>query len=383
MNFFKKPLILLFSVVVLSNFTVCGCAGDVKFRRHIINADSRFEAAGVLDVNRDGRPDIYCGGFWYEAPTWKKHFVRELTERRGYYSDFANLPVDVDGDGWTDIVNVAWSNKMVFWIRNPGNSGGKFEVIKIDTPGNMETALLIDINGDGRDDILPNIMSKVAWYEYRRDVTAKHGVEWIKHELSGIPSGHGIGAGDLNGDGRCDIVGPKGWFEQPATAEGKWLWHQEFKLGHASIPILVHDVDRDGDADVIWGMGHDYGLYWLEQDKDADGKRIWKKHEIDKSWSQPHFLLLADLNNNGRKELITGKRYRAHNGKDPGGKDPVCVYYYEFDCNKKQWQRHTISEGDKAGLGINTMAFDIDGDGDLDLVAPGKSGLFLFENLWK
>ena len=93
----------------------------------------------------------------------------------------------------------------------------------------------------------------------------------------------------------------------------------------------MHDVDGDGDSDLIWGLGHNYGLFWLEQTT-TDGQRTWEKHLIDKSWSQPHFMLMADLDNDGKDELVTGKRYYAHNGNDPGENDPRCVYYYNFDA---------------------------------------------------
>jgi HEAT repeat protein len=352
------------------------------FRLHVINADSRFEAAGIADFNRDGRLDIFCGGFWYEAPAWKKHVARDVQEQGGYHYDFANLPMDIDGDGWTDIADAAWHNKKVFWLRNPGRAGGQFEVIDIDTPGNIETAMAVDINGDGQLNVLPNIMSQAAWYELSRDGSERHGVKWTKHQLPQQAATHGLGSGDINGDGLCDIITPNGWLEQSSNTSEPWLWHAEFDLGHASIPILAHDVDADGDADIIWGMGHNYGLYWLEQNSSGES-RSWQKHLIDDSWSQPHFLILADLDNDGSEELITGKRVHAHNGNDPGGNDPPCVYYYKFDRNEQQWQRHIIHEGGKVGLGISTAARDIDADGDIDIVAPGKSGLFLIENLLK
>jgi hypothetical protein len=372
------------AVVKAAKFSAPGESPKVGegYRLHVINEDSRFEAAGIADFNRDGRLDIFCGGFWYEAPAWKKHVVREVPEEGNYYYDFANLPMDIDGDGWADIADAAWHNKKVFWLRNPGKSGGQFEVIDIDTPGNIETAMAVDMNGDGQPDVLPNIMSQAAWYEFGPDNNAQHGVKWTKHQLPKQAATHGLGAGDVNGDGLCDIITPNGWLEQTEDASEPWRWHAEFNLGHASIPILAHDVDADGDGDIIWGMGHNYGIYWLEQST-SGGSRSWQKHLIDDSWSQPHFLILADLDNDGSEELITGKRVHAHNGNDPGGNDPPCVYYYKFDRIEQQWQRHIIHEGGKVGLGISTAARDIDADGDIDIIAPGKSGLYLLENLLK
>ena len=380
MNSFTK---VIFIFVLLLVFTHPLPADEAKlakdFKLHTINNESAFEAAGIADINRDGRDDIFSGGFWYEAPSWKKHFVREVKFEGGYYYDFADIPIDVDGDGWTDIVTAAWHNKKVFWVRNPADTEKPFEVFDIDTPGNMETALAVDINSDGKKDILPNIMTAAAWYEYQPDPSAENGVKWTKHDLPQQAAGHGIGAGDVNTDGHCDIVTPNGWLEQ--NAQGGWTWHQEFSLGSTSIPILVHDVDSDSDSDIIWGMGHDYGIFWLEQSKDEQGKRKWQKHMIDDTWSQPHFMLLADLDNEGKQELITGKRVHAHNGHDPGGNEPPCVYYYSFDPASKKWQRHLLHEGGKVGFGINTQAQDIDADGDIDILAPGKTGLYLFENL--
>ncbi len=347
---------------------------------HTINADSRFEAAGVLDVNRDGKLDILSGGFWYEAPDWKRHFVREIKEEGDYFYDFANLPMDVDGDGWVDTAGAAWHNQMVYWVRNPGKTDEPWPVYEIDTPGNMETAMSYDINGDGQPDVLPNIMNAAAWYEFHGDASTPQGVRWEKHPLPQEAAGHGLGAGDVNMDGRCDVVTPKGWLEQ--TADGGWTWRPEFDLGYASIPILVHDTDGDGDSDILWGLAHNYGVFWMEQ-KNVNGQRTWEKHLIDDSWSQPHFLLMADLDNDGRDELVTGKRYHAHNGHDPGGNEPCCVYYYDLDITAKKWTRHVLHEGGTVGFGINTMTVDIDADGDLDVVAPGKSGLYLFENQLK
>jgi hypothetical protein len=229
------------------------------------------------------------------------------------------------------------------------------------------------------DDIVPNIMGEVAWYEYMKDPAG--GPKWIKHTAGQEGAGHGIGVGDVNQDGQWDIICPKGWYEvKKENSQFTYRWHAEFDLGSTSVPILAHDVNEDGQMDLIWGYGHDYGLFWAEQ-RQEDSKRTWTIHVIDKSWSQPHCLLLADLDGDCRAELITGKRYWAHNGNDPGENDPRCIYYYSFTPKSVSWTRHTIDEGTTAAFGLLSAADDIDGDGDIDLACPGKSGLYVFENL--
>ncbi len=351
------------------------------FRVHEINRDSRFEAAAIIDINRDGKLDIFSGGFWYEAPDWKRHFVRAVPEMDGYHLDFAAIVWDVDGDGWDDIVSGSWHGQDLFWIRNPGRSGQPFGVEIIDQPGNLETVLPVDIDGDGRVDLLPNTVRSLVWYQNRKSDRNPSATEWVRRELPRGEAGHGLGTGDVNGNGRIDIVVPTGWLEQPASEGKEWIWHPDFDLGSASVPILVHDVDDDGDADLIWGVGHGYGLYWLENQGVVDEKIQWVRHLIDDTWSQPHFLLLADLNLDGIPEVVTGKRYYAHNGNDPGADHPLCVYAYSFDRTSRRWTRHVVHEGGRVGFGLFTVSADIDGDGDIDIVAPGKSGLYLLENL--
>jgi hypothetical protein len=225
-------------------------------------------------------------------------------------------------------------------------------------------------------------------------------VKWKKRTLPPQGAGHGIGHGDINSDGRIDIITPQGWYEQPAERSADWSFHPEFQLGAASVEIIGHDFDGDGDTDVVWGMGHDFGLYWLKQSIDGNGKRTWTKEEIEKTFSQVHALHLADFDGDGQQEFVTGKRIYAH-AVEPGATDAPCLYLFEFDRAKQNWARTTVYLGEpapaaplkaeernalkdfrpgSAGTGLRLALHDMDGDGDLDIVAPGKSGLYWFEN---
>ena len=204
------------------------------------------------------------------------------------------------------------------------------------------------------------------------------------------------------GDGRNDIITPRGWYEQPAAgAAAPWPFHKEFELGAAGIFILGRDFDRDGDADIVWGMGHDYGLRWLRQERTAGGERAWKKEDIDPGFSQVHTLLFADLDGDKDPELVTGKRVYAHE-VEPGATDAPCIYSFRYErAGGGRWERRVLYEGKPpaaapkeakdrhalvdfergtAGTGLQMQAVDLDGDGDLDLVCPGKSGLYWLEN---
>ena len=189
--------------------------------------------------------------------------------------------------------------------------------------------------------------------------------------------GHGIGTGDIDQDGRTDLLGPDGWHQAPARSGDPWIHHSDWTLGAAGISIIAHDFDDDGDVDLFWGMGHDYGLYWLEQGRNDMGQRTWTRHAVDEEWSQAHGLVLVDLDMDGKMEVLTGKRRHAHNGKDPGGDDPLIVCTYGFNLDSREFTKTNISSGGEVGAGHYPVPVDIDRDGDLDIVLPGKSGLYL------
>lgn len=351
------------------------------FKLHVINIQSIFSSCAVFDIDQDGDTDIISGAFWYEAPDWKKHFVADVEVIQGRPDGYSHLPMDVNRDGWTDIVHCNFRSKSIYWLEHPGALSGEWKKHVVDEPGAMETGRLYDINRDGQLDILPNGWYFNAWYELAPAKDGEH-PRFIRHEIGEEGAGHGNGFGDLNGDGRGDYVGIKGWYEAPEDpVTSTWIWHPDFDLGRTSIPIIVADVDADGDADLIYAQGHDYGIYWEEQVANDRGEMAWTKHLIDSSWSQGHSPLWVDLDQNGVMEFVDGKRFWSHEGRDPGARDPLVIYSYEFDPAAKTFRRRTIQENGPAGFGLDPKAVDLDGDGDLDLVLPGRSGLYWYENL--
>jgi hypothetical protein len=356
---------------------------ELRFQVHVVNRHSEFPAAAVMDVDEDGAVDIVSGSYWYRAPSWEPILFRGVPQIRGRYDDYSNLPYDVDGDGHLDLISANYRSATIYWIRNPFPAKGLWSTFVLDRPGRSETALLADVDGDGEIDLLPNGVDYTAWYQRVLLRVSHRGVSfaWLRHGLPAELRGHGIGCGDLNGDGLPDVVGQTGWARQRRElGRSRWEWRPDFRLSpDASIPILICDVDRDGDQDLIWARGHQVGLYWAEQVGTPEGP-CWRRHTIDSSVSQFHTLQLADLDGNGHLEVIGGKRFLGHDGRDVGEYDPPVVCRYSWIPQTRSWNRDTLSWG-SVYADLNLAVVDIDRDGDQDLVAPSRAGLFWLENV--
>ncbi len=355
----------------------------LKFRKVLI-ADERYESASVFDVNNDGIPDIVSGAYWYEGPEFKRsHFIGEVRAVGEYYDDFSTLPLDVNGDGYADFITGGWWGNTLRWRQNPGPAGGEWPEHVIAECGNVETARAWDVDGDGQLEVVPNTPGgPLVVYKLATDGAGKGTGEFAAHTVCSRPQGHGLGFGDITGNGRGDFLLAGGWLEAPADPyAGEWEFHADWNFGGASIPILVVDVNRDGLNDVIVGQAHNYGLDWWEQGRDREGARTWRRHPIDPFNAGFHDLQWADIDGDGECELITGKRYRAHCGKDPGEFDDMGIFYYKW--NGESFSKQVIEYGpirQATGCGIAFALADLRGTGRLDLVAPGKDGLYVFYN---
>ena len=357
---------------------------QMRFFVHRLGTD-HAEGVTTLDMNGDGYPDILSGAYWYQNPgpnggEWTRHQYREAGIRGEFVSDCGEWTIDVNHDGLPDVVTSGWMTNGIFWWENPGKLGAPWKKHFITDSYDTEGGWMADINGDGKPDLIFAHYGHMGliWIDFS-------GPEPKVHHVGGrTQDGHGVGVADIDGDGKMDILTPSGWFRQIDADKDEWEWHGDWQLGDAGFPIIGYDVNDDGKTDIIYGHGHSYGLYWLEQkiDQQGDGStRRWIKHTIDESYSQIHALKLVDIDGDGQPELLAGKRYRGHSGNDPGSYDPLVVYYYKIDRKTATFTRYAISVNGSAGAGTQFVTEDMDKDGDIDIVTAGKTGVHFFENL--
>jgi hypothetical protein len=360
--------------------------GDVTFRKHRLSLDSN-EGCTVADVDRDGQLDVIAGPAWYKGPNFDARPLRTLPTTSEFTSNNGDHALDVNQDEWIDVISGDWGAKEVHWYENPGAEGLENKTLwkkhlLVDGRGQNEAYFLVDLDGDAVPEILVNCWEEkapvVAWKLHRDGGK----VTTTRHIIGENGCGHGMVIGDINADGRDDIVVGKGWYEAPATSPlvRPWKHHAGFELGHFSTPGLIVDVNRDGLADIVYGQGHDYGLAWQEQIKGDDGAIGWKHHLIDKSYSQAHTLAWADLDGDGHSELIAGKRVRGHGGNDPGAHEPTCLYRYVWDTGKNAFVRRTIAQDNGVSTGMQINVVDFNQDGALDIAVAGKTGTYVLIN---
>lgn len=367
----------------------------LQFRTQELHRD-RNEGLAVADFNGDGKPDISAGEYWYEGPDFTtKRRLRKLEPFGGgeWLTNNGEHAIDLNLDGYPDILTGSFMETELVWYENPGPEGLREERmwkrhVLIDTELKQnEASLMADIDGDGNLELLINHWNDGQPMRYYKITPTKEGpkVDMVEISKAGEKSnGHGAGVGDLDGNGRNDIIYKNGWYAQ--LEDGSWKHHQAWTKPFMALPSLVVDVNGSGRADILWGNGHNYGLFWEEQlEPAADGSLRFQQHLIDDTWSQAHVLVWQDLDGDGMPEMITGKRYYGHGGKDPGADDGLVLYAYKWNAKASGFTRHPIVVGEPGakhgpGVGLQLRVADLNGNGRPDLAAAGKSGTFIIWN---
>lgn len=359
-------------------------SGEVIFKKHILDPGFVSEGVAVGDVNKDDKMDVLAGAFWYEAPSWKKHRIHAdtLNAVRGYSTSFINFSVDVNSDGWIDLIRFDQPGAICMWYENPKDNGKLWPGHLILSTAGIESPAFVDVDRDGKKDIICNdiTLKQVIWL---KSPVIKGDTTWQRYIISreaGRATNqytHGLGWGDINKDGRNDVVIKSGWWESPVDVKTPdWKFH-EASLGEDCANMFVVDADTDGNQDIVSSSAHKYGIWWHEQTQNG-----WITHEISRLFSQSHALACKDINGDGHPDLISGKRYLAHIKGDPGTDDPSVLYWYEFVPGKNpQWIPHLVD--DDSGIGNNFQVQDINDDKLTDIIISNKKGVFFFEQLRK
>ncbi|MEE8469109.1 MAG: VCBS repeat-containing protein, partial [Planctomycetota bacterium] len=350
-----------------------------------LSTDFYCEGAAFGDFDGDGDGDVAAGPFWYEGPGFRvRHriYESEVFDVAGYSDNFFAWARDFDGDGLLDLFVIGFPGREAWWFQNPGEGDELWPRHLVHDNVDNESPWLTDLDGDGLEDLVCSSGGSLCWFERdASDPTAR----WIRHDLSAdIGLGrftHGMGVGDLNGDGRADVLLNTGWWEQPESLAGDPHWQHHpylFSTGQGGAQMLVQDVDGDGDNDVISSLNaHKYGLSWFEQIPGENGAIDFVAHPImgrrpgqhgcPLAVSELHALDTADINGDGLLDVITGKRWHSHGSREKGADDPAYLLWFELRRGESgvTYTPHVIH--DDSGVGTQVMVGDIDGDGRVDV----------------
>jgi hypothetical protein len=524
------------TVVLLLSGALPAWAGDsaktvISWKKTVVDRAFRSEGVAVADVNKDGKLDIIVGDVWYEAPDWKVHVIRKdrTFDPRNYSESFGVFAEDFNGDGYPDVLILPFPGRPCTWCENPGAKGGPWKEHVLSPSACNETPQFVDLFGTGKRVLIMGVqpkgqsnMGQMFWLRPGKDPTQL----WEHHPISEpskpgkiIPGtfqfSHGLGVGDVNGDGRLDVLTTQGWWEQPEELDDQpWKFHPA-PLGPDCADMHVFDIDGDGKNDVITSSAHGFGLWWHQQKPGKDHpaffqhemlpglhaladkknyrlvpeeKRIYDlinyvradkalpslravpvlcrlaraqaeqqevpnpypataktaryvlkgaidlaeflvtNRELVGPWtemgisyfpgkdgkstptcvvilgngqtsprngigvwdgmkkqffSQSHALHFVDINGDGRKDLVTGRRWWAHGPKgDAAPTEPAFIFWLEAKKGKDgitTFVPHVID--DDSGIGTQFAVHDINGDGLLDVIVSNKHGVFIFQQV--
>lgn len=389
--------------VLLLAFAAPVAAADpvISWQRTVLDDKFRAEGVAVADVNKDGKKDVLNGEYWYEAPNWTKHEMQPFKDHKdglGNYSRvFACWAEDLNGDSWPDLIVIDFPGAPCYWMENPAGKDIHWRKHEIWHSACNETPLYQDLLGTGKRVLIMGFQPKDAKTDgnagqmaYFTPNAKDPYAPWQMHPISEasapgkvIPGtnrfSHGLGVGDVNGDKRPDVICTGGWWEQPAAPDGKTPWKfNAVNLGEACADMFVYDLDGDGKNDILSTSAHKFGIWWHRQGTDAKTKNtVWSTSTLfGMLVSETHAAHFVDIDGDGQKDLVTGKRWWSHGRSEPGHGWNATIYYLKATKHKDGWTHFlpVLIDSD-SGVGTQFAVEDMNGDGVPDIVTSNKKGV--------